>query len=257
MELKLSEQGRYGHPDSDLFGKCEICGRPIDKHLTRCLRCRNSRALGRQSPTDNHRTTRLRLLLLLALLAIGLCWLATRFKQHRFDAMEEGTVEMIEDSPSASSTTQSGAVPPVAPAPEPSASRIPDDTSPDASARQARASQQQPPVQSATSRATSDPDTRRRTSDKLTTSKIVCPACEGRGQLAYEPPRSIGYTCPVCAGAGSRTRRYITARWRLCDDCDGMGCVPEKDDLFRTRNRIVKKTCPKCAGRGLLPTTKR
>ena len=51
--------------------------------------------------------------------------------------------------------------------------------------------------------------------------------------------------------------RFLTAHWRLCNDCGGMGCVPEKDDLFRTRNRIVKKTCPKCAGRGLLPTTKR
>lgn len=256
--MELKEQGRYGHPESDLFGKCKICGRPIDKHLTHCLRCRNSRALGRQSPSDKPRISRLRLLLLLALLAIGLFWLATRLKQHQVEVIEEDAEWNVTDSPSASSATRPRSVPPVAaPPPETSSPRITDTPSPEASAHQARASQPQPPVQSATSRATSDPDTRRRTSDKLTTSKIVCPACEGRGRLAYEPPRSIGYTCPVCAGTGNRTRRYLTARWHLCDKCSGMGCVPEKDDLFRTRNRIVKKTCPKCTGRGLLPTTKR
>ena len=148
---------------------------------------------------------------------------------------------MNEDSPSASPAKQSRPIPPVGSPLESSAPRIPDETPPEASARQARTFQQQPPVQSATSRATSDPNSRHRASNKLTTSKIVCFACEGRGQLAYEPPRNVGYTCPICAGTGSRTRRYITAHWRLCDGCGGMGCVPEKDDLFRTRNRIVKK----------------
>jgi hypothetical protein len=42
-----------------------------------------------------------------------------------------------------------------------------------------------------------------------------------------------------------------------CDMCQGMGSMAEKDDLFRTRNRIVRKKCPKCGGRGLLPLKSR
>jgi predicted nucleic acid-binding Zn ribbon protein len=257
MALKLREQGRYGHPKPEDFAQCVVCGRMIDKNLTHCLRCRNIRPPGQESSDARPKTTRLRLLLLLALLAIGLFWLAMRFKPSRVETMEEGAVDVPGDSPSASSTTQSAAPPPAAPSPESTAYRIPDDTSPEASARQTRTSPQQPPVQSATSRATSAPHSRPSASDKLTTAKIDCPACKARGRLPFEAPGKGSYTCPVCAGKGSRTRRYLTADWRLCDHCGGMGCLPEKDDLFRTRNRIVKKKCQKCAGRGLLPAKRK
>jgi DnaJ-class molecular chaperone len=73
------------------------------------------------------------------------------------------------------------------------------------------------------------------------------------GRITHVAPRTGNYTCPVCGGKGSCTRRFNPANECLCDLCQGMGSIAEKDDLFRTRNRIVRKKCPKCAGRGLLP----
>jgi hypothetical protein len=263
--MEFKEQGRYGHPESGVFGKCQICGRPIDKRLERCLRCRGSRTLGAQtSGTPAPRSTRLKVLLLLALLAAGLYGLALRLATRRAEAADGPPVGGMPAAATAEAPA-SPSVPPASTPPIPFAkavapARAPrNTTAPDAApeARTPPVALHPSPTPTAPASVPPPPASRPASTARLTTDKVTCPVCEGRGRIAYEPPRSGGYTCPVCAGNGSRTRRYLSANWRLCDHCGGMGCAPEKDDLFRTRNRMVKKMCPKCTGRGLLPTTKR
>jgi hypothetical protein len=247
--MELKEQGRYGHPESDLFGKCEICGCPIDKHLTHCLRCKSSTLLKSPIVPDRRRRFRIWRLLLLTLTAWGLYWFANHIDDRRAETSMTG-VESSEmrssfepPSPNASAREHAPAV-----------SRH-DTKTETVHLNQTRS---QPPVQStAGATASAQQASRPKTSHNLITERIVCPACAGRGRISHEAPRNGTYTCPVCAGKGYRNRRFLAANWRLCDVCGGMGCLPEKDDLFRTRNRIVKKTCPKCAGRGLLPLVER
>ena len=79
---------------------------------------------------------------------------------------------------------------------------------------------------------------------------FTCPQCRGARRLRDETGQT--YRCPVCNGAGSRTRRYSEDVWRVCPQCGGMGYIGQENPLFRTRRRISSQACVNCNRRGLV-----
>ncbi len=235
--MVFKEQGRFGKPDSEMFGKCKVCGRPIAIGLARCMRCKGSTRLNRKEQPGRGRALGFGLLLLLMLLialgALGYRWLTERRQGDRAAQAGVSMTEQADDGigvdsshnrPSAPAQRERDAAAPIvhrSPAPRQVTTQTPHQTS----------------VRSA---------------PRLTTETIVCPVCAGKRRLPYPKPRTGTYTCPVCTGAGNRTRRFLNGTWKICRACKGMGAVAKVDDRFRTKNRIVKETCQTCAGKGLV-----
>lgn len=233
--MELKEQGRYGKPDSEEFGKCEVCGRPIAIGLARCMRCKGSTQLNRKEQPGQGRTLGLGglllILLLVALGAWGYRWLTER-KQRASAAQAGETISEQTDDGIGVDSSHSRLIAP--------AQRERDTSVP--GVQQAPSARQVPTPKQTSTRA----------APTMTTETIACPACKGKGRLPYPEPRTGTYTCPVCTGAQNRTRRFLTDKWKLCGTCKGMGAVAKEDDLFRTRNLIVKETCKTCMGKGLV-----
>jgi hypothetical protein len=235
--MELKEQGRYGKPDSEEFGKCEVCGRPIAIGLARCMHCKGSSRLNRKEQPGQGRALGLGgLLLILLLVALG-AWgyrRLTERKQRASAAQAGAPVTGQVDDGNGGDRARGRPSTPVQRERDTSAPRV------QRSAEPRR-------VPTPTPKQTSV-----RSAPRLTTETIVCPACAGNGRLPCPAPQTGTYTCPVCTGAGNRTRRFLADQWKLCSTCKGMGALAREDDLFRTKNRIVKETCPTCAGKGLV-----
>ena len=80
---------------------------------------------------------------------------------------------------------------------------------------------------------------------------LTCPCCDGTGRLDRPDSEHSTYRCPVCFGRGTRTVRRDPDE-HLCAHCNGMGRTGEKDDFFRTHNRIRAERCPECHGTGVV-----
>ncbi len=230
-DMELKEQGRYGKPDSEVFGKCEVCGRPIAIGLARCMRCKGSTRLIRKEQPGRSRALGFGLLLLMLLIALG-AWGYRWLTERRSGADAPHAGESISEQ--ADDGSHSRRSDPAQREGDPSAPRVQHD-------QRARQVPALPPNQTSI-----------RSVPRLMTETIVCPACAGNGRLPYPAPRTGTYTCPVCTGAGNRTRRFLNDTWKLCGACKGMGAAAKEDDRFRTKNRIVKETCQTCAGKGLV-----
>lgn len=85
---------------------------------------------------------------------------------------------------------------------------------------------------------------------------IVCPTCNGRGQIIYTG--ESGYrNCPMCKGNGS-----VLEGTRFCSVCNGHGVVGTGGICSRCKGRgcsackftgaTCYQTCPTCKGEGVV-----
>ncbi len=241
MNPRLHEEVLFGHADSPEIGRCEICGRPIDRHRRHCLRCGNLKAVPTDAPASASRPSG-RLLILLALLVVAAVTVQYRRNAAaREDAHSRGPGQTLAVSREAAERQTPRSMD-AAPASSPGAAVASGD-GPVRAAIPKTAQQPPEPV-----RPTPQPPS-------LTSVKVICEICEGRGRLPNPGGRSGTYACPVCSGSGRRTRRFLSDKWKLCDACKGMGAMGSQDDLFRKRNRVKRTTCTTCAGRGIVLLT--
>ena len=240
MNPKLHEEVLFGHVDSPEIGRCEICRRPIDNQMRRCLRCANLKGEDGDLPKPPKRPIgRLLLLLVLLLLTVA----AAQYRRAiNLQKTEDHEAKTTLTEPCAGPSDEEPAHQPLA-----GGQQAPPNSSPAIRTAQSGPLNHQPPTQRAPVRTTPPP-----TASTLTTVTITCLACEGRGRIANPLPRKGSYTCPVCTGSGKRIRRFLSNRCKLCETCKGMGAMAREDDLFRTRNRITRVLCPDCAGKGIV-----
>jgi hypothetical protein len=110
--MKLKERP-WGNPESELFGKCEICGRPIARNLKRCMRC-STMSTSPTKKSTSRSSSRGWVLLLFLLIAGAIYWFSHRGVDSSLEPSADAAEidEFIADGP-APPRTHARPTPPV------------------------------------------------------------------------------------------------------------------------------------------------
>ncbi len=216
---------RSSKPDgvSAEVDRCQVCGVPVGRGITHCLRCRTMRSVvSGEQPAAPRRTSLWPLLAALLAAGVAAAWVVSRRAAVTPD--EPGDTGEVVAGPAAESTHAGPSRPPAAAASVATAS----------AAAPAPAVPARPP-------AVARPATPRPSTRPVRLS-ATCRACGGSGKIRSG---SSVRTCPICRGTPVKTR-WVSPDRRLCPRCAGFGRV-----MAMRHGSRRPATCPDCRGCGL------
>lgn len=221
--LRAHDPGRFAHGT----GRCQVCGVPVGKSITHCLRCRNIQT-PLQNQTPARAASRTSLLPLLAALLVAGIVAAAWYYRHQASA------ESVAVEAATVAEAEPGSVPQTTPlAPSPVPPNAPLVTAPAVPAPPVLP----PPV------ATRPKQPPPRVSTRPVKLSARCRACGGSGRMRSNASTR---TCPICRGSPVKIR-WVSPDRKLCSHCSGFGRVME---MRHGTQRPT--TCHECRGTGLV-----